>query len=72
MQVKQVEVLRKDINSTYSLKNNNSEFSQWLLENGHSFGNISNMDILQFSKKGIHMDTTGKLYIIKNKKMSAK
>jgi len=43
-----------------------SKFAQHLTEYGHAFGNIENiMEVLQFHKKGIHLNTIEKFYIHK-------
>ena len=42
------------------------KFAQHLREYGHAFGNIENiMEVLQFHKKGIHLNTIEKFYIHK-------
>jgi hypothetical protein len=43
-----------------------SKFAQHLTENRHAFGNIVNtMEVLQFQKKGVYLNTIEKFYIHK-------
>jgi hypothetical protein len=50
-----------------SLKNDNynSEFSQYILENGHCFGKIEDMKGVFYYKKERHVFTVEKFYIYK-------
>jgi hypothetical protein len=49
--------------------NSDSKPAQHLLENGHSFGRISDVrETVHYSKKGAKTDTTKTCYIIRNQK----
>ena len=48
----------------YKYANNKSKFAQHVLDEGHSFGPMTNiMDIIHIEKKGRMLDTLEKYYI---------
>jgi len=48
----------------YKYANNKSKFAQHVLDEGYSFGPMTNiMDIIHIEKKGRMLDTLGKCYI---------
>ena len=51
---------------SFRYNSQHSKYAQHLIEHGHAFGNIHNtMEVLQFQKKGTHLNTIERFHIYK-------
>jgi hypothetical protein len=64
--VRQFQLRYKEHHRSLQDKTDTSRFAKHLNESGHSFGPIHNiMEVLQFQKKGTHINTVERFYIHK-------